>query len=246
MKIYFPESWTGDRERREEVGIPGDVVFRTKPQIALELIDHALDQGIMPAFVTADCGYGDSGEFREHLRDRHVPYVLAVSPEDIRVVDASVNVIAPANGTAHRTRETFPEGAVVESARDIARRTKERKTVTWSEGTGGRTTGEFSSSMVRIVDNAAKRYVSDEVCRLLLEMIEDKSGTRELKAYLCRGMDGASLRHLVRCAHIRWTIEQFHRDAKQLLGLDSFEGRSWKGGITTYRWFCSHSHSCRC
>ncbi len=101
--------------------------------------------------------------------------------------------------------------------------------ITWQEGTRGRMTGEFSSSMVRIVDDTAKRYVSDEVCRLLLEMIEDKSGTRELKAYLCRGMDGASLKHLVRCAHIRWTIEQFHMDAKQLLGLDSFEGRSWKG-----------------
>ena len=42
-------------------------------------------------------------------------------------------------------------------------------------------------------------------------------------------MDSASLKHLVKSAHVRWTIEQFHRDAKQLLGLDSFEGRSWKG-----------------
>ena len=229
MEIYLPESWTEDKNRRKEAGIPDDVVFRTKPQIALELMDRALDQGLMPAFVTADCGYGDSGEFREHLRGRHVPYVLAVSPEDIRVVGASVNVIAPGNGEGRRTRDTFPEGIAVESAGDIAARTKEWKTVTWSEGTKGKMKGEFSSSMVRIVDNTAKRYVSDEVCWLLLERIEDKSGTRELKAYLCRGMDGASLKHLVRCAHIRWTIEQFHRDAKQLLGLDSFEGRSWKG-----------------
>ncbi len=83
--------------------------------------------------------------------------------------------------------------------------------------------------MVRIVDNTTKRYLSDEVCWLLLERIEDKSGGTELKAYLCWGMDGASLKHLVKSAHIRWAIEQFHRDAKQLLGLDSFEGRSWKG-----------------
>ncbi len=229
MEIYLPESWTEDRERREEAGIPGNVVFKTKPRIALELIDRALDQGLMPAFATADCGYGDSGEFREHLRGRHVPYVPAVSPEDIRVVDASVNVIVPGNGTAHRTRETFPGYTAVESAGDIAGRTKEWKTVTWSGGTKGKMRGEFVSSMVRIVDNTAKRHVSDEVCRLLLERIEDRSGTAELKAYLCWGMDGASLRQLVRSAHIRWAIERFHRDAKQLLGLDSFEGRSWKG-----------------
>ncbi len=144
MKIYLPESWTEDMDRREEVGIPDDVEFRTKPQIALELIDRALDHGLMPAFATADCGYGDSGEFREHLRGRHVPYVLAISPEDIRVVDASVNVIVPGNEDGRRTRSTFPEGAVVESAKDIAARTTDWKTVTWSEGTKGKMKGEFS------------------------------------------------------------------------------------------------------
>ncbi|EQD61457.1 ISXo8 transposase, partial [mine drainage metagenome] len=86
-----------------------------------------------------------------------------------------------------------------------------------------------SRAKVRIVENTTKRYVTDEVCWLLLENIVDRSGGEELKSYLCRGMDGASLKHLVKCAHIRWTIEQFHRDVKQLLGLDRFEGRSWKG-----------------
>ncbi|MBX8631647.1 MAG: IS701 family transposase [Thermoplasmata archaeon YP2-bin.285] len=228
MDIYLPEHWTEDRERRKEVGIPDSVVFMTKPQIALSLIDRALDQGLMPAFVTADCGYGDSSEFRKHLRDRHVPYVLAISPGDIRVVNASVNVMT-GNGTRQRTRGTFPEGTAVESATDIAGRTDCWKTVTWSDGTKGKMKGEFSPEMVRIIDNTAKRYVTDELCWLLLERIEGKSGVVELKAYLCWGMDSASLKHLVKSAHVRWTIEQFHRDAKQLLGLDSFEGRSWKG-----------------
>lgn len=214
-----------DKDRRKETGVPGDVVFRTKPQIALELIDRALDQGLMPAFVTADCGYGDSGEFRDHLRGRHVPYVLAISPDDIRVVNASVNVVAPGNGDGRRTRDSYSEGAVVESAKDIASRTKEWKTVAWSEGTKGKMKGEFSRSMVHIVQNAAQRYVPDEVRWLLLERIVDKSGGTELKAYLCRGMDGSSLKQLVKSAHTRWAIEQFYRDAKQLLGLDSFEGR---------------------
>jgi len=231
MDLYLPESWTGDRERRKEVGIPDDIEFRTKPQIALALIDRALEQPLVPAYVTADCGYGDSTEFRDHLRDRHVPYVLAISPADIRVIGASVNVIIPVSeGTGrHRTKKTFPEGTAVESATAIARRTADWKTVTWSEGTKGKMKGMFSRVMVRIVENTTKRYVTDEVCWLLLEKIVDRSGSKELKAYLCWGMDGASLKHLVRCAHIRWAIEQFHRDVKQLLGLNSFEGRSWKG-----------------
>lgn len=49
------------------------------------------------------------------------------------------------------------------------------------------------------------------------------------KAYLCWGLDGASIEELVAYAHLRWTVEQFHKEAKQLLGLDRFEGRSWKG-----------------
>ena len=231
MDLYLPESWTGDRERRKEVGIPDDIEFRTKPQIALALIDRALEQPLVPAYVTADCGYGDSTEFRDHLRSRHVPYVLAISPADIRVIDASVNVIIPVGeGTGrHRTKKTFPEGTAVESATAIARRTADWKTVTWSEGTKGKMKGMFSRVMVRIVENTTKRYVTGEVCWLLLEKIVDRSGSKELKTYLCWGMDGASLKHLVKCAHIRWAIEQFHRDVKQLLGLNSFEGRSWKG-----------------
>ena len=87
----------------------------------------------------------------------------------------------------------------------------------------------FRRSMVRIVYNTARRYLYGEVCWLLLERIEGKSGIVELKTYLWYGRNGASLRQLVRWAHIRWTVEQFHRDTKQLLGLDSFEGRTWRG-----------------
>lgn len=63
---------------------------------------------------------------------------------------------------------------------------------------------------------------------LRLERIESKSGVVELKAYPYLEMDSASLKHHVKSAHVRLTIGQFHRDAKQLLSLNSLEGMSWK------------------
>jgi len=78
---------------------------------------------------------------------------------------------------------------------------------------------------VRVTEHYEKlRHASDEVAWLLLEKRGDG-----LKAYLCWGLDDASIEELVAYAHLRWTVEQFHKEAKQLLGLDSFEGRSWRG-----------------
>ena len=225
MEIYLPKSWTEDSERREEAGIPDTVFFRTKTQIAISLKDRALVHGVRPAFLAADSGYGESGEFREFLRQRVLPYALQIGPDDIRVMDASVKTVPPGSG---RRKETFPEHTPVLSAVDVADSMSEWETVAWTKGTKGKMSGQFARRMVRVIENSQMRYTTDEVCWLLLEKIRKDSG-EELKAYLCWGMDSASLRQLVRCAHIRWTVEQFHRDTKQLLGLDSFEGRTWKG-----------------
>jgi SRSO17 transposase len=96
--------------------------------------------------------------------------------------------------------------------------------VTWAEGTKEPLSRRFFRSRVRVIENVRQRWVSDETTWLLLEDGEDK-----LKAWLCWGVDDWNLEELVRYAHLRWAIEQFHVDAKQVLGLDQFEGRSWKG-----------------
>lgn len=98
---------------------------------------------------------------------------------------------------------------------------KEWTEVTWAEGTKEPLSGRFFRTRVRVVEDVRKRWVSDETVWLLLEDGEDK-----LKAWLCWGVDDWNLGELVRYAYLRWAIEQFHVDAKQVLGLDQFEGRS--------------------
>jgi SRSO17 transposase len=226
IEIYLPEGWAEDDARREEVGVPGDVGFRTKPEIAYDLIDRVLGHGVEHRAVLGDAGYGDDAEFRKKLRGRREPYVLGVAPSELRAVDASVPIVPPGKGRRGRARKhpTFPEGTPVHSPKELAEEVGEWTTVEWSKGTKGKLSGEFHRFRVRVTKGATRlRHVTDEVAWLLLENRRDG-----LKAYLCWGLDDEPLEELVGLAHLRWPVEQFHREAKQLLGLDDFEGRTWR------------------
>ena len=97
-------------------------------------------------------------------------------------------------------------------------------TVQWGQGTKGSLSGKFHRQRVRWVKEGKKRSVTEEEGWLLLE-----NRNEEFKAFVCWGLADASLKDLVKYAHMRWTIERFHQDAKQELALDDFEGRTWKG-----------------
>lgn len=228
MRLYLPKEWADDKARRREVGIPRSVVFKTKPEIALDMIDRVLEQKVEHAVIVADAGYGDSGELRRALRERREPYVMGVTPSSVRIMDASIPLILPGPSQglgAPRRFSTYPKGTVTEMPAEMAKKVRRWTKVAWSEGTKGELSGEFFRTRVRVTEHCAMlRHATDEVAWLLLEKRGDG-----LKAYLCWGLDGASIEELVAYAHLRWTVEQFHKEAKQLLGLDRFEGRSWKG-----------------
>lgn len=84
--------------------------------------------------------------------------------------------------------------------------------------------GDFARKVRIVTGGKEQRAVTDELGWPLLE-----KRSNELKTYVCWGLDDADLETLVAYAHLRWTIEQFHREAKQILGLDRFEGRTWRG-----------------
>ena len=76
--LYLPQEWTNDRARCRVAGIPDDLAFQTKPQLALALVEHALDAGVPAAWVVADEVYGSDSKFRGPLEARGQAYVLAV------------------------------------------------------------------------------------------------------------------------------------------------------------------------
>jgi SRSO17 transposase len=222
-ELYLPQSWAEDDEfadLREEVRLPDGIRFRTKHEIALGLLEKAWAAGVKAAAIISDAEYG-GGPIRAYLRERNQPYALGINPSGQRFIDPDVPLSEPGrNGVVH-----YPEGTRCENAKEIAKRVARWTPIVWGEGTKGKLAGRFARVRVRATEESqAERRATQEVAWLVLEQRRN-----ELKAYVCWGLDDATLEKLVQVLHQRWTIEQFHKEAKQLLGLDRFEGRSWKG-----------------
>lgn len=222
-ELYLPQTWVEAEEfadPRHEVHLPEGIRFRTKHEIALDLLEKAWAAGVEAATVISDAEYG-AGPVRTHLRERKQPYALGINPSGPRFIDPDVPLSEPGrNGVIH-----YPEGTRCENAKEIADRITRWTPITWGDGTKGPLTGKFARLRVPATElSQDDRRATDEVAWLLL-----KHRGNELKAHLCWGLDDKSLEELIQIAHLRWTIEQYHKEAKQLLGLDRFEGRTWKG-----------------
>ncbi|WP_157630212.1 IS701 family transposase [Salinispora arenicola] len=87
-RVYLPASWTDDRDRCHAAGVPDDIEFATKPELAADMITAALDAGVPAAWVTADEAYGNSATFRAGLREHEIGYVLAVSRSHLVPLDS--------------------------------------------------------------------------------------------------------------------------------------------------------------
>src|SRR5437016_10528717 len=77
-RLYLPKEWAEDQERREKTGVPPEISFQTKPQIALEQIRKAVEEGVPVAPVLADAAYGDDTKFREGISELKLPYTVGV------------------------------------------------------------------------------------------------------------------------------------------------------------------------
>ena len=84
-RLYLPAAWTEDRARCREAGVPHEVAFATKPQLATRMVERALADGVLFAWVAADSGYGRDSDLRAFLHHERLSYVLAV-PVDLPLV----------------------------------------------------------------------------------------------------------------------------------------------------------------
>lgn len=228
MELYLPEWWLTDEDAahlRNEVGIPDAVEFRTKLEIALDLLRRARAADVPHACLSADAAYGGSHGFRAQLREWNEPYVVGTKPSKVRVIlGGSPDKAGPR--TESRPREEEADDAAIISATKLATEIDEDDWthVEWSEGTKGPLSAAVARRWVTVVKQTNTGAELQEDGWLLLE----KQGS-ELKTWVCWNVENWSLEELVTYAHMRWPIEQFHRDAKQVLGLNHFEGRTWQG-----------------
>jgi SRSO17 transposase len=230
MRLYLPEEWAGDRARREKAGVPEEVVFQHKWEISLSQIDLALDWSVRRHVVLADAGYGDCTEFRDGLTERGLVYVVGVqsqhvvwSPESrpVRDVRQKKGMGQLRSRCLYRDEE-HPPMSVAELAAEL----KYRK-VTWREGSRGWQSSRFAAARIRSARWHAKGEPPGDEQWLLCEWPEDEP--KPTKYWLSTLPKETSVRALVRLAKLRWRVERDYQEMKQEIGLDHFEGRSWRG-----------------
>lgn len=211
--LYLPESWTEDPARRKDGHIPKDVTFKTKPELALEMIQRAVADGFPPGLVLADSAYGDSADFRRGLRCEGLDYAVGVH---------RTTTVWRLDSLGRRQGEPV---AVGDLASAIGRRGFRR--ITWREGTRGKLASRFAVERVVLAQDDKVDPGQREVVWLLMEWPYDEGApTKFSVATLPASM---SRRQLVRRVKGRWRTERVYQDAKGELGLDHYEGRSYRG-----------------
>lgn len=233
VDLYLPESWTSDRQRCRAVGVPDEVLFRTKWKISLDQIDAARSWGLSPRVVLADAGYGDVTEYRDGLTERKLRYVVGVQ--------GSLVVWAPGTGpipppkerppgqagkfpTRWKTGEDKPVSVTVFATQ---RGPHGCSTVRWREGSRGRQSSRFGAVRIRTAHRHTQGDPPGEEQWLLYEWPIDEDAPT--KFWFSTLPSHTSLKQLVRLAKLRWRVERDYQEMKQEIGLDHFEGRGWRG-----------------
>jgi SRSO17 transposase len=201
-RLYLPRSWAEDPARRRRAHVPPEVTFQTKPQIALDLLDRARAWGVRFSCVTADADYGDNPHFLDGLEQRRQHYVAAVR--------ADFTVAANRTGVSQRA-DTLIEAQPLRSWRSV----------TWREGSKGWLRGRFVAVRCWRKTAAGRRRLG--------WLIGEDAADGKRRYYWSNFRAGMPLEAMVEYAHRRHWVEQYHEEAKGLLGWDQYQGRRWRG-----------------
>ncbi len=203
-ELYLPEGWANDTDRRAQAGVPDDVSFATKGELAKKMLKKAFEAGVPARWIVADTVYGTARGLRGWLEKQGRSYVLAV----------------PANRGVHH------EGHQ-RQVREVAGVLPEEDWIRVSAGSGSKGERLYDWACVALptpeapeADNQAGRWL------LVRRQIEDP---RELAYYLCYGEAETTAPELIRIAGSRWRVEDCLAEAKGECGLDEYEVRKWEG-----------------
>lgn len=203
-RLYLPKCWANDPERRTKAHVPEDVTFATKPAMACEMVAHLLDEGIPCAFVLADAVYGADYRFRRMLEERQQPYVLAVrSNQTLRFMEEWTLI------------QTDPVTMVAELPDDA-----------WmplSAGEGAKGPRLYDWARIQLNYKAPNGFTRWLLARRSLR------DANAVAYYFAFSRSDTTLADLAAAAGLRWTIEECFLRAKDDLGLDHCEARSWHG-----------------
>jgi len=230
-RLYLPEIWAQDRARRSQVGVPEEIEFQTKQEIALDQIRSLVAEEVPRAPVLADAAYGNDHGFREGLEALGFSYAVGIQSSTSVWPPGSAPLPAKARGVMGRPPKllqrdekysplSVKELALCLSPGDLRR-------VSWREGTRGTMASRFAALRVRVAHRDYERSQPRPEQWLLFEW--PKTEKEPTKYWLSNLPELISLRRLVATAKLRWRIERDYEELKQELGLGHYEGRNWRG-----------------
>lgn len=235
-RLYLPEDWAADPDRRREAEVPDAVAFRTKPALAWAMLDRAWGLGVPGSWVTGDTVYGQDPTFRANVEARApaVHYVLAVPVSTVVYAEVTATVQA-ALATAAGGDEAPPFAARayrVYQAQSVVALVGSLAPAAWR-----RLTAAAGAKGPRTYDWVATRAVIDlerpdghpdsapqERWVLARRSVSDPT---DLAYYLSNAPAATPLLTLAQVAAARWPIEQCLEEAKGETGLDHYEVRHW-------------------
>jgi SRSO17 transposase len=203
-ELYLPRSWTDDRDRCREAGVPDGVPFASKPELARLMLGRALDAGVPAAWVTADEAYGKDGKFRAFLEQRRIGYVVAVAANQ------------PVRGDAGTSR------ADVLAAHAPGQAWKRR-----SCGNGAKGPRVYDWAAATLPADGTEPPGWSRYLLVRRSLTPDAKGELELAYYLCCAPAGTADEELIRVAGSRWAVEECFQTAKNETGLDHYQVRRY-------------------
>ncbi|HME36441.1 MAG TPA: IS701 family transposase [Candidatus Sulfotelmatobacter sp.] len=230
-RLYLPQEWTQDRARLRKAGVPADISFKTKHEIALDQLRWACSAGLPRGVVLMDAGYGNNSDFRSQINALGLEYVVGIQ--------SNTTVWPPGTGPLpakewsgrgrppkrlQRDAEHWPV-SVKELAFSLAKRAW--RAIEWREGSAKTLSSRFARVRVRVARRDFKRCESRAEEWLLIEWPEgEKEPTKYWLSTLSKNI---TFSRMVYLAKLRWRIERDYQDLKQEVGLGHFEGRGWRG-----------------
>jgi len=224
-RLYLPEEWCADEQRRGEARVPADVTFKTKPELAVEMLEHAWAQDVPMAWVTGDELYGDAPHVRDAIERVGKKYVLAIACHT-PVWQERPPLEEPTAGRKRRRRTKPRLAAGAPSWQRAAAVIASLASESWqrlvvSEGEKGPLTYDWTR--VRVVESR-EGLPGPDSWLMARRSITD---TTDIAYYLSNAPQSVSLQTMAEVASTRWSIETTIEEAKGETGLDEYEVRYW-------------------
>jgi SRSO17 transposase len=231
-RLYLPEVWCQDSERRQQAGVPEGVEFQTKPEIALQQIRKAVEQEIAVGVVLADAGYGNGTPFRTALTQLGLTYMVGIESSTTVWEPGQQPLPAPPRrpgrgATPKRLQRDADHQPVSVKQLALGLPSSAWKDIAWRPGSQEALRSRFAAVRVRPAHRDYKRTEPYLEEWLLIEW--PKKESEPTKYWLSTLPEKASLKSLVKTGKHRWIIERDYEELKQELGLGHYEGRGWRG-----------------